>query len=166
MDSTVWDTRIGCAGTRFRSARLWCPDFLRMFTRWPCGRLPVVFAFIVSALFAAPVGNGFAGSAVCSTCHPEVSETFFRNPHFKSVASGKEAPDKTGCEGCHGPGAEHVQSGGVTPMARRFSRLTAAEVQAACLECHAKDLPRVNIRASEHTRSDVVCTNCHSIHHS
>jgi DmsE family decaheme c-type cytochrome len=53
----------------------------------------------------------------------------------------------------------------VKPIARRFSRLNAAQVQAACLECHAKDLPRANIRTSEHTRADVVCTNCHSIHH-
>jgi DmsE family decaheme c-type cytochrome len=127
----------------------------------------VGFAFFAApALVAAPAGNGFAGSQVCASCHPEVSETFFRNPHFKSVASGKESPDKTGCEGCHGPGAEHAASGGGKPIARRFSHLNPAQVQATCLECHAKDLPRANIRASEHTRADVVCTNCHSIHHS
>ncbi len=57
-----------------------------------------------------PANGGFVGSAVCKACHPDVWLNFNKNPHFKSVASGKETPEHTGCEGCHGPGAAHVKA--------------------------------------------------------
>src|SRR5690349_18494198 len=49
----------------------------------------------------------YIGQAGCSTgCHKhdELWKNFYKNPHFKSVASGKERPEHTGCEGCHGSG--------------------------------------------------------------
>jgi len=108
--------------------------------------------------------NRFVGSAVCKTCHPDVWLNFNKNPHYKSIASGKEAPEKTGCEGCHGPGASHVEARGGKATIRAFSQLAPGEVLNACLECHSKDLSRTNIRRSAHTDADVVCSNCHSIH--
>ena len=57
-------------------------------------------------------GTGFVGSNVCKTCHADVWMNFYKNPHFKSIASGKEPPEKTGCEGCHGPAQKHVAAGG------------------------------------------------------
>jgi DmsE family decaheme c-type cytochrome len=113
---------------------------------------------------AAP---GYVGSNACKTCHADLWQPFFRNPHFKSVASGKEPAEKTGCEGCHGPGQAHVAAhGGKTTIPRAFSLLTPKQALDTCLTCHAKDLSRANIRRSEHTQNDVACTSCHSIHHS
>ncbi len=109
----------------------------------------------------------YVGSNVCRTCHSNVYSTFFRNPHYKSVASGGEKPENAGCESCHGPGSEHVAAGGgksTIPVA--FSQLAPEKVLDACLRCHSQTLSRANIRRSEHTQSDVVCTNCHSIHSS
>src|SRR5690242_17861432 len=54
----------------------------------------------------------FVGNNVCRTCHPDIWSNFFKNPHYKSIASGKEPPERTGCEGCHGPAGGHVASGG------------------------------------------------------
>src|SRR5947199_3418690 len=52
-----------------------------------------------------PAGpGGFVGSNACRICHADVFQNFFRNPHFKSLASGKDPPERTGCDGCHGPG--------------------------------------------------------------
>jgi hypothetical protein len=90
---------------------------------------------------------------------------FYKDPHFKSVASGKEPPERTGCEGCHGPGRAHVDArGDLDTVVYAFSVMKPQEVIALCLNCHAKEFSRANIRRSEHTQHDVACTACHSIH--
>lgn len=106
------------------------------------------------------------GSNVCKTCHPDVSLNFFKNPHYKSIASGKEPPERTGCEGCHGPGKAHVDARGGRATIRAFSLMQPIQALDACLACHSKDLSRANIRRSQHTQADVVCSTCHSIHKS
>ena len=110
--------------------------------------------------------SSFVGSNVCRTCHPDIWATFYKNPHYKSIASGKEAPDRTGCEGCHGPGKAHVEARGGKATIVAFSELQPKQVLDNCLRCHAETLSRANIRRSTHTLNDVVCSNCHSIHKS
>ena len=127
------------------------------------------FLLFVS-LFAAegpPSNSEFIGSQVCRACHPDVWLKFNRNPHFKSIAAGDLPPERTGCEGCHGPGKKHVEArGGKTTIPRAFSLMQPKAVADACLTCHSKDFSRANIRRSPHTLADVVCTACHSIHKS
>jgi DmsE family decaheme c-type cytochrome len=114
-----------------------------------------------------PAGSGYVGSNVCRTCHADIWQNFYKNPHFRSIASGKEPPERTGCEGCHGPAKAHVAAhGGKTTIPHAFSLMTPAQVLDDCLGCHARDFPRANIRRSGHTLNGVACTSCHSIHHS
>ena len=108
--------------------------------------------------------GGFVGSQACKTCHPDVWSKFYKNPHFKSIASGKETPEHTGCEGCHGPGQAHIQAHGGKASIIAFSQLEPKKIQDNCLRCHSQTLARANIRASAHTENNVVCTSCHSIH--
>ncbi len=117
---------------------------------------------------AAPAtAAGYVGSNVCRTCHADVWLNFYKNPHFKSVASGKEPPERTGCEGCHGPAKAHVEArGGKTTIPHAFSLMQPKEILEDCLGCHARDFSRANIRRSDHTQNDVACTSCHSVHHS
>jgi DmsE family decaheme c-type cytochrome len=116
---------------------------------------------------ATPPNGGYLGSNVCKVCHADVWFNFYKNPHFKSIASGKEPPEDTGCEGCHGPGQKHVAAGGgAATIPRAFSLMPPKQVLEACLRCHGKDLTKANIQRSEHTKNDIVCTNCHSIHKS
>src|ERR1035438_8813706 len=74
---------------------------------------------------AAAPANKYVGSEVCKTCHPDIWQNFYKNPHYKSIASGKEPEDKTGCEGCHGPGGNHVAARGGKPTIRAFSTMTS-----------------------------------------
>jgi DmsE family decaheme c-type cytochrome len=116
---------------------------------------------------AASLAQNFVGSNVCKTCHADVWQNFYKNPHFKSLAGGKEPPERTGCEGCHGPAGGHIEAGGgKNTIPHAFSLMTPVRTLDTCLTCHAKDFEKANIRRSEHTMNDVVCTNCHSIHHS
>jgi len=108
--------------------------------------------------------NGYLGSEECKACHPDIQQNFYKNPHFKSVASRKEPPERTGCEGCHGAGREHAESFGEKAIGRVFSKMNAQQSLDACLACHANDFPRANIRRSDHTLAAVACNQCHSIH--
>jgi DmsE family decaheme c-type cytochrome len=113
-----------------------------------------------------PGAPRYVGSAVCKTCHPDVWASFYKNPHYKSIASGTAPPEQTGCESCHGPGQAHVQARGGKATIVAFSVLPPKSILDNCLTCHAKDLSKSEIRRSEHTLNDVVCTSCHSIHRS
>ena len=137
--------------------------------RGALGRLFLACPAAIFFLLASPAGvrgADYVGSNVCRTCHPNVYSTFFRNPHYKSIASGRETPANTGCESCHGPGQDHVAARGGKATIVAFSQLSPEKVVDACLRCHSQTLSRANIRRSEHTQRDVVCTNCHSIHSS
>ena len=108
--------------------------------------------------------SAYAGSMVCKTCHPDVWSEFYKNPHFRSIASGKEEPKNTGCEGCHGPAAAHVKAHGGKATIISFPQLTPKQTIDACLRCHANTLSRANIHSSQHTLNGVACTSCHSVH--
>jgi len=128
-------------------------------------RLPGTALGIVVLAHAALAAD-YVGSTVCQTCHYDITSTFFKNPHYKSIASAKEKPENTGCEACHGPGAAHVDAGGTKATIVSFAELGPGKILDTCLRCHGQTLARANIRRSVHTQEDVVCTNCHSIHHS
>jgi DmsE family decaheme c-type cytochrome len=131
----------------------------------------IAIAFIAAGTLMAadpgtPPPSAYAGSTVCKTCHPDVWADFYKNPHFRSIASGKEEPKNTGCEGCHGPAAAHVKAHGGKATIISFPRLTPKQTIDACLRCHADTLSRANIHSSQHTRNGVACTSCHSVHKS
>jgi DmsE family decaheme c-type cytochrome len=116
---------------------------------------------------AGGVKGEYVGDAGCRNCHKhdKIWDNFFKDPHFKSVASGKEAPEHTGCESCHGPGKAHVDAGGdIDTVVNAFSAMKPKEIITLCLTCHEKEFSRANIRHSDHTQQNVACTNCHSIH--
>lgn len=134
--------------------------------RWVLLLIPLVAAAQAPAPAQAPA-SGYVGSEACKTCHADIWFTFFKNPHYKSIASGKEPPGRTGCEGCHGPAGKHVAAGGGKPtIPHAFSLMQPGEVIATCVACHAKDFGKVNIRRSDHTLAGVACNSCHSIHRS
>ena len=115
---------------------------------------------------AAPSGSQYVGSNACQTCHADIWQNFFKNPHYKSVASGQEPPERTGCESCHGPGQAHVAArGGKTTIPRAFSLMQPKQAMETCLTCHDKSFDKANIQRSEHTQNGIACNQCHSIHH-
>ena len=112
-----------------------------------------------------PPAPHYVGSNACKSCHPDVFSTFYRNPHFKSIAAGNLPPEKTGCESCHGPGSAHVEArGGKKTIPHAFSIMPSKAVLEDCLSCHSLDVTRANIERSEHTKHDIACNTCHSIH--
>lgn len=131
-----------------------------------CVPITLLLWAVTAAAAPADTGNHYVGSNVCRTCHADVWFAFYRNPHFQSLASGKEPPERTGCESCHGPGEKHVAAHGGKATIVAFSELAPERILNACLKCHSQTLSRANIRRSSHTLAGIVCTNCHSIHKS
>src|SRR6516162_6818192 len=61
-------------------------------------------AFTSASVNPIGVKGEFTGAVGCGNYHKhdKAWDSFYNNPHFKRVASGKEPPERTGCEGCHG----------------------------------------------------------------
>src|ERR1700721_3118902 len=56
-------------------------------------------------------GATFVGSAACEQCHQDTYRGFHTATHYRLKAPGTNAMN-IGCESCHGPGSQHVESGG------------------------------------------------------
>ena len=88
-----------------------------------------------------------------------MGRVFLQNP--------RTAQEKLGCEGCHGPGSEHVSTGGGRNNAivsfRTNSPLPLKQRNGVCLGCH-EDGHRTYWTGSQHQRRGVACTNCHQVH--
>jgi DmsE family decaheme c-type cytochrome len=89
-----------------------------------------------------------------------VAQKFDSNPHTRLALThgGKGVT----CEGCHGPGKDHVESGGDATKIFSFSKASAKEVDGRCAGCHAASHP--NFQRTAHGESGVSCTSCHSTH--
>ena len=128
------------------------------------GGLLLCLPLVAAQQAQSPAPGGYVGSNACKTCHADVWANFYKNPHYRSIASGTEAPEKTGCESCHGPAKAHLEARGGKATIRAFSEMQPARALNACLACHEKQISRAQIRRSSHTQADVACNSCHSIH--
>ena len=99
--------------------------------------------------------NKYVGSQACQDCHPNITETFYRNPHNKSIVSQKELPERTGCEGCHGPGGQHIAAGdgGTILLSRAFPRSRCWTLASSAIAKHSH-APTSGV---PHTRSMASC---------
>lgn len=99
----------------------------------------------------------YVGADVCQGCHQDSYDTFLKSRHAATLKSKKVATQ--GCEGCHGPGAEHVNSGGDPSLIERYAGVRAEVILERCQRCHEHDIGR------PHTTAGLSCLTCHSAHH-
>lgn len=111
-------------------------------------------------------GAEFAGNEACADCHEGITRGFDTAVHAVMVAKGENAQG-VGCEGCHGPGSLHIESGGEdgTIVSSRKSSET-------CYQCHLDKrgdfaLPYTHPVASgplDLTTAKMACADCHALH--
>src|SRR5580692_3030093 len=110
-------------------------------------------------------GSKYVGAETCKTCHEEIYKAWEKTPHWKTTLNIKGGPSKQGCEGCHGPGADHVAGGGDKTRIFVFEGKSRQETSARCLGCHGEAHEQSHFAESAHASSDVGCLDCHSPHH-
>lgn len=110
----------------------------------------------------APAANpaDYAGAETCATCHADIAKGFAGNPHTR-IALSHEGNGNT-CEGCHGPGKAHVESGGDATKIFRFTKATPKQIDDKCLECHQGQ--HASFERSAHGEANVSCLSCHAGH--
>ncbi len=106
----------------------------------------------------------YVGSEVCQACHSETFADFEKTPHWRTTLDTRRGPAGQGCEGCHGPGAEHVSGGGDPTKIFTFREVSARDVSTRCLGCHEYGVEHSNFERSQHNNNDVSCIACHSPH--
>ena len=98
----------------------------------------------------------YAGVEVCQGCHEDIYKAFAKSAHAETLKS--KNPATRGCEGCHGPGAEHA-SAGDTELIERYGGVQPAVILARCGRCHESEISQAHINAH------LSCLTCHSVHH-
>lgn len=113
----------------------------------------------------SPEVSKYVGPETCKTCHEEIYNAWEKTPHWKTTLNKKGDPSKQGCEGCHGPGGDHVAGGGDKTKIFEFEGKSRQETSARCLSCHGEAHEQSHFTQSAHASSDVGCLDCHSPHH-
>ncbi len=105
----------------------------------------------------------YVGSETCKGCHEDIYRNVESTPHLLTFKA-KDAAHQ-GCEGCHGPGAAHVEAGGDKSKIFRFTAVNSQEITRQCMNCHQGKMGQRLFTQSPHNENGVSCTSCHSIHH-
>ena len=67
----------------------------------------------------------YVGADTCKSCHEEIYNAWEKTPHWITTLNKEGGPSKQGCEGCHGPGADHVAGGGDVTKIFTFKDVSA-----------------------------------------
>ena len=106
----------------------------------------------------------YVGADACKTCHEDLFNGLQKTRHWNSFLKTKEGPEAHSCETCHGPGAEHVNSGGDKTKIFAFKDQAPEVISKRCLSCHALKPEHANFERSAHATNGVSCISCHSPH--
>lgn len=128
----------------------------------------VIFFLLASAIASAgsrhtkkedpsSVSSGsYVGADVCIACHDDADKSIATTAHRR--LSDEKEPARNGCEACHGPGSEHVDSNGSPEKIFAFQGRKASDIRTRCTVCHAS-------LGANHGHSKLSCLSCHSAHH-
>lgn len=130
---------------------------LACFAGFLCLATRVVVAQAPSQSSGQADSTKYVGVEVCQGCHEDLDTSFRKSAH-KATLKNKTAATR-GCEGCHGPGAEHVEAGGDSRKIWRFSDTKPETVLERCTRCHEANL------GDAHSKAHLSCLTCHSVHH-
>jgi hypothetical protein len=95
-----------------------------------------------------PAPSPYVGADTCKTCHEDTFNNLQQTRHWNSLLKTKDGAEAHSCETCHGPGAEHVNSGGDKSKVFTFEEATPKDITKRCLECHSSGADHMNFSRS------------------
>ncbi|MBI2301563.1 MAG: hypothetical protein HYU66_21890 [Armatimonadetes bacterium] len=101
----------------------------------------------------------YVGTDSCMRCHIDFARRWAALDHSKKLLA-QEAPEKRGCEACHGAGGDHVA--GRRKQIVRWKALDADARSGICLPCHAKLDAKLWDAGPHHKVAS--CDTCHEVH--
>lgn len=99
----------------------------------------------------------YVGSESCSACHEELAGNIASSVHGQLFR--ESLPARHGCEACHGPGSNHVNSGGDGSLVFSFKGASAADIRRRCGACHTTESNETHLHRTP------TCLSCHAAHH-
>lgn len=117
---------------------------------------------LVAVAQAQPAKPVVVGTAVCMTCHSSYARLWASMGHSQAMLTDSVPVDKRGCEGCHGPGGEHV--GRNRKQIVSWAKLATDEQAKVCLQCHQKQGFSEDAWFDRAHGAVLTCTQCHEVH--
>ena len=111
-----------------------------------------------------PASSQYVGADNCKTCHEDLFNGLQKTRHWDNFLKTQAGTEAHSCETCHGPGAEHVNSGGDKTKIFNFKEAAPEVVTERCLSCHAAKQEHFGFKQSDHAANGVSCISCHSPH--
>ena len=124
----------------------------------------VPFAKSQTSTPSASMPNQYVGAETCKTCHEDVFNRLQATRHWNAVLKVKSGVAAHSCESCHGPGAEHVNSGGDKAKIFVFEGASPQAIANRCLACHERKEETAHFAQSAHAEAGLSCISCHSPH--
>lgn len=105
-------------------------------------------------------GAHYTGNQACAQCHPAVVRGFAASPHARLQVERGGMAGQGGCEACHGPGSEHIRSGGSARLI-----INPARHPESCLRCHLGVEGEFNLPQHHPVpEGHMSCVDCHDPH--
>jgi predicted CXXCH cytochrome family protein len=105
-------------------------------------------------------GAHFVGNRACADCHADIVQKFPMSPHARLHFANSAMSGQSGCESCHGPGSEHIRTGGSAQLI-----INPGKNPESCFQCHLDvhaefSLPQHHPVIEGH----MSCVDCHDPH--
>lgn len=129
--------------------------------------IPILFArlpaILIMSLILFPRFSSSQDLSVCLDCHEDMLISLTDSPHEISKSPDNTNAMNVTCNDCHDGWKEHIEDP-TRDNITRPSELTQMAQGEVCGRCHLTAHQSAMVTTDPHSRTDLSCSSCHSIH--
>jgi len=128
-------------------------------------KLPTIEALIIVTIFTLVWSNILLADdySVCLDCHEGQDKTLIGSPHELSSSSHMRSSIEISCGDCHTGWEAHLDDPSIENI-DTGKNLSAEKQAEICGKCHLTAHQTTMISTDPHSRTELTCTSCHSVH--